>query len=147
MNNSENFINKYLSKPNKTGGYKLNDINKEAETTSDLDDLSELQNHDDVIIRAHAARNHNCTSAHIDKALNDSSGLVRQCAALSHNATKEHLDKALNDEDVDVRDYAAENPNCTKEHLIKALNDRNLYIRRSAKRNPNYKKFFPNGHT
>ena len=172
MNNSEDFISKYLTKPNKTGdGYKLYAIHHEAETTSDLDELSALQNHKDSSVRSNAAQNPNCTPAHIDKALNDESDNVRANAAANPNATSSHLDRAINDDhryvrssaarnpnatkehldkafgdEYSVRQAAASNPNCTKEHLAKALGDDHYYINVTATKNPNYKKFFPNGH-
>ena len=168
-----NFIDKYLSKPNKEGGYKLNDPEQEAKRTSDLNDLSAFQNHDDFVIRSCAANNPNCTSSHLDKALDDKNSYVRACAAKHPNCSSENISKALDDKDSSVRSYAAQhsnatkenldkalddavpyvrsraatNKNCTKEHLSKAMDDMSGYdVRRSAWQNPNYKKFFPSGH-
>ena len=147
MNKSKDFIRRYLSKPNKTGdGYKLYDINKEAKTTTDLGELSEFQNHRDYSIRVASTMNPNCTSDHLDRALNDSQLYVRIHAASNPNATKENLDKALSDDHWMVRSNAAENPNCTKEHITKALNDDNWVVKSNAKDHPNYDRFFPNGH-
>ena len=120
MSKLEEFIDKYLSKPNKEGGYKINDSEQEASSTSDLNDLSVFQNHSYYDVRFAAISNPNCTSAHIDKALNDDDREVRALAAMHPNATPAHINKALDDDD--------------------------WVVRSSAKFNKNYKKFFPNGH-
>ena len=121
MNNASDFIDKYLSKPNKTGdGYRLYDIHHEAETTTDMNELSEYMNSGNYHIRASAASN--------------------------PNATEEQLDKAIGDEYNRVRSNAAANPNATKEQLDKAMGDDYWSVRRNAKDHPNYDRFFPNGH-
>ena len=172
MDKSEDFISKYLTKPNKDGGYKIHEPRLEASRTSDLNELSAFQNHNDWVVRAAAAQNPNCTPAHldkalddehvytkeyaahhpnatkenIDKALNDKSYNVRRSAALNPNATSEHLDKALSDKDWSVRTGVLDNPNCTKEHFDRALNDTAAIVSLAASKSPYYKKFYPSGH-